>query len=620
VVQIFSTPVTKQILLLLFNQCFLSGSCPPEWSHSELFIIYKGKGDPSDPNNYRAINLLDEFYRIYSRLLYKRLASWAARYNFFSTSQFGFRSGSGTIEAAFSLQTIIRSWIVKSGGPVFRVFIDIKKAFPSVDRVRLVGLLHRLGLPGPMTRAIASTYAFNTCCLKIGSFLSSTFPVNLGVREGDIESPPLFNIVYGEILFQSGLGFLDESVFDCDNEKVAGVAYADDLATLGLRVDPIEMKMVKLAECMLPFNLRINGGKTVLLIFVPSRRAVECSFMPANPNLFFDGQWIQKVVDFKYLGVNIDFLASSVRHEAICLARAKTAAVQIGKICRQLGMVDFSRLRTYFFSFVVSQFHASQLVLFSDEAYEEVLSIFFRSCFTLPLGFPRAIFYFLLGANEFRAQQVAVRRRFFRRCTQNAGFMRSVMCEDRSLFLLGQDSWNSDFQVLYESLFPRRRFAEIDLFSENENHAVELARESNTLREARLFMMPSGVLFRTLLPYQVFPGFLAELSRRSFEEVRLVLIFLANMFSYCFFSRTTESCPLCQSEFSSLHFFNCPFAQSHIRFELQVPDWRALCRGREWNEFIDLFFVVALFWTRSVNTVRAGHTATIQKGVRLFLV
>jgi hypothetical protein len=400
---------------------------------------------------------------------------------------------------------------------------------------------------------------------------------------------------------------------------VAGVAYADDLAALGLRVEPIEMKMVNLAECMLPFNLRINGGKTVLLIFVSSRRSVECSFFPVNPNLFFDGQWIQKVVEFKYLGVNINFLASTINHESICLARAKIAAVQIGKICRQLLMVDFSRLRTYFFSFVVSQFHASQLVLFSDEAYEEVLSIFFRTCFTLPLGFPRAIFYFLLGANEFRAQQVAVRLRFFRRCTRTAGFMQRVMCEDRSLFLLGQESWNSDFESLYESLFPRRRFAELDLFSESDDHAASLARESNSLRETRLFMMPSGILFRTLLPYQVFPGFLAELSRRSFEEVRLVLIFLANMFSYCFFTRTTEACPLCHSQFSSSHLFDCPFADSHIRFELQVPDWRALCREREWKEFIDLFFVVALFWTRNINTVRAGHTATIQKGVRLFL-
>jgi hypothetical protein len=69
------------------------------------------------------------------------------------------------------------------------VFVDIKKAFPSVDRSMLIDLLHRLGLAGPMVKAIASTFQFNTCRLKIDGHLSERFPVNMGVREGDIESP-----------------------------------------------------------------------------------------------------------------------------------------------------------------------------------------------------------------------------------------------------------------------------------------------------------------------------------------------------------------------------------------------------------------------------------------------
>jgi hypothetical protein len=165
VVKIFSTDGVKEYLLFLFNQCFLWGSCPSEWSYSELFVIYKGKDDISDPNDYRAINLLDDFYRIYSRLLYKRLTSWAARYNFFSQAQFGFRPNSGTFEAVLSLQTIIRAWHMRSNQLVSCVFLDIKKAFPSVDRVQLIDLLHRLGLPGLMVKALASTFAFNECRL-----------------------------------------------------------------------------------------------------------------------------------------------------------------------------------------------------------------------------------------------------------------------------------------------------------------------------------------------------------------------------------------------------------------------------------------------------------------------
>jgi hypothetical protein len=78
-----------------------------------------------------------------------RLWNWAARYNYFSRAQFGFRQNSGTLEAVFSLQTIVRSWIARSGRPVYCVFVNIKKAFPSVDRVKLIDLLHCLGLAAP---------------------------------------------------------------------------------------------------------------------------------------------------------------------------------------------------------------------------------------------------------------------------------------------------------------------------------------------------------------------------------------------------------------------------------------------------------------------------------------
>jgi hypothetical protein len=57
------------------------------------------------------------------------------------------------------------------------------------------------------------------------------------------------------------------------------------------------------------------------------------------------------------------------------------------------------------------------------------------------------------------------------------------------------------------------------------NVELELERESTELREARLTLMPSGSLFRQLLPTQALPSFLRELSIRSHEEVRLILIF-----------------------------------------------------------------------------------------------
>jgi hypothetical protein len=190
--------------------------------------------------------------------------------------------------------------------------------------------------------------------------------------------------------------------------------------------------------------------------------------------------------------------------------------------------------------------------------------------------------------------------------------------EDRRLFLLRQPSWNSDFAELFEGFLPGRIFSEVDLFDPQENLRTLVEQESSDRRDLRLSLMPSGVLFRELLPFQAMPSFLRELSRRSFEEVRLVLIFFANMFRFCFFSRTSETCPLCFQAFIASHLFEC--AEISRDVPPLIDDWRVLDLRRDWGNFLDFFFVVCMFWTQRVNSVRRGHVKTIQEAVRLFLI
>ncbi len=143
-----------------------------------------------------------------------------------------------------------------------------------------------------------------------------------------------------------------------------------------------------------------------------------------------------------------------------------------------------------------------------------------------------------------------------------------------------------------------------------------LERESADRRTFRLSLMPSGILFQRLVPYQAMPGFLRELSRRSFEESRLILIFFVNMFRFCFFSRATKTCPLCLSRLDASHHFDC------LRIRdlslIKLGDWQGLARRGEWREFFDLFFLVSLIWSSNVRSVRCGHSHTISNAIRLF--
>jgi hypothetical protein len=175
-----------------------------------------------------------------------------------------------------------------------------------------------------------------------------------------------------------------------------------------------------------------------------------------------------------------------------------------------------------------------------------------------------------------------------------------------------------DFQLLLESFLPDLSFSELDLFDPHEDMRSLLEQESADRRNLRLSLMPSGILFQRLVSFQTMPSFLRELSRRSFEETRLALIFFANMFRYCFFTRSTENCPLCFVRLDASHHFDCPRIRELCPIDLS--DWQRFARRGDWNEFFDLFFLLCIIWSRNVRSViRCGHSRTVNDAFHLFL-
>ena len=73
-------------------------------------------------------------------------------------------------------------------------FVDITKAYDSVERTLLWEALRDHNVPGYLITLINTIYT-NTCAkVRIASDLSDTFSLGIGVKQGDILSPLLFNI------------------------------------------------------------------------------------------------------------------------------------------------------------------------------------------------------------------------------------------------------------------------------------------------------------------------------------------------------------------------------------------------------------------------------------------
>ena len=72
--------------------------------------------------------------------------------------------------------------------------MDLEKAYYRVDRDALWKVLRLYGVGGKLLKAVQSFYVGSKECVRIVNEVSEWFSVNVGVRQGCITSPWLFNL------------------------------------------------------------------------------------------------------------------------------------------------------------------------------------------------------------------------------------------------------------------------------------------------------------------------------------------------------------------------------------------------------------------------------------------
>jgi hypothetical protein len=257
-----STFVKEGLFEFLFNivaMCLVLAYVPLQWREATMFVLYKGSGDPCDPNNYRAIALMSAFAKVYERILLRRLLLWFRDSRLWLLPQFGFRAGCGCTHAIFLLRTLILDILEQKRVPVFIAFVDLRKAFPSLGRDALFSRMLRLGIPYPLVQAIRAFYISNVARLRIDNTITRDFFVAVGVLEGSVLSPCLFGILFSvvwDIVGTTPFPTLDLKIFNADSVWL--IAYADDLVVVTLDAVKLGEVLNKLAVELRSLNLHMR--------------------------------------------------------------------------------------------------------------------------------------------------------------------------------------------------------------------------------------------------------------------------------------------------------------------------------------------------------------------------
>ena len=131
----------------IINMSFEKGIYPNNLKTAKINPIYKNKGDPLQFKNYRPISLLSNINKIFEKLVYKRLYSFLNTYNCIYELQFGFRAKHSTNHALINLTEMVRE-ALDSGKFAGGIFVDLQKAFDTVDHEILLNKLEYYGIRG----------------------------------------------------------------------------------------------------------------------------------------------------------------------------------------------------------------------------------------------------------------------------------------------------------------------------------------------------------------------------------------------------------------------------------------------------------------------------------------
>jgi hypothetical protein len=113
------------------------------WHITVLNTIYKGKGDPQDPNNHRGIALKETSAKVLSIILARRLLK--RFHQLAPESQFG-HIGCQEAQHILKRALLLRR---QHGLESYAIFVDLVKAFDTVNHDLLCQILAKYGLPPP---------------------------------------------------------------------------------------------------------------------------------------------------------------------------------------------------------------------------------------------------------------------------------------------------------------------------------------------------------------------------------------------------------------------------------------------------------------------------------------
>ena len=309
-----ASTVLSPILTRLFNHCIENQLYPLDLKKAVVIPIFK-KGRKDLSGNYRPISLISPFSKVFEKCLLSQLTKFFTKNGLLSKRQFGFKK---SVSTEMALCNVYEDLIKNSENDKITcsVFLDISKAFDSVDHEILLSKLQFYGVRGLPLELLRSYLNDRYQCTMVDGETSDFLPISCGVPQGSVLAPFLFSIFTNDLpnstIMETTL-FADDACFN----------YGHKCPTLLQKI--VNTELEKISKWYYNNKLSLNADKSNFILIHKRKQQINVKLKLNEINL-------EQKHSVKYLGITIDDRLTWKPHINNCLQKLNKCLFAIYKL------------------------------------------------------------------------------------------------------------------------------------------------------------------------------------------------------------------------------------------------------------------------------------------------
>lgn len=323
----------------------------PENLKQTMLIPVPKVPKPKKADEYRPINMLPTIEKLIETVVKEQLMEFIVKNDVLTKFQSAYRE---RYSCETALNLVLTKWkdIQATGDVILAVFLDLKRAFETIDRERLLMKLTSIGFSASAVTWFRGYLCNRTQKTKVNGMVSDSIINGLGVPQGS---------VLGAILFVIYINDLPKHVlYSCIN------LFADDTLIYlhGKNIDELTRRMNReldrVSQWLRLNKLKLNVSKTKSMVFRNQKQKSVIN------RISVDGEEIEMVHQIKYLGVVIDSnLDFKDNVDYVC----KKTAKKVGVLARLANILTVNARTSIYKSIIAPHFdYCSSLLFLGDQS------------------------------------------------------------------------------------------------------------------------------------------------------------------------------------------------------------------------------------------------------------